>query len=308
VQRCTRSGVALALLVLDESERGEFLAVGGLIVPTGLACGLEAGWRQLKAKYGLSAELPLKWAPPRESVERLRAWGLNVDDIRRSVCQWLVRRSDILALAMVHEERRRGLLRPGRGGVRDFYATGVAFAVQRFAKVVADPKFADRPHVVVLDSIAWSRGRRSPLWDNKITRFFAGSMWGSKEQSIVPWMAKGHTALLESYGDWHRRGISGFKIPPLEQSGFVSSFLEAHGDRMDMLQIADCVCGCAAELFFSVASGRPSPVATECMRTLLPVFCQATGFGTGVWGCGIVLYPPNNELWWRVRRLLEGEG
>jgi len=304
VQRCTGSGVALALLVLDESERGEFLAVGGLIVPTGRACDLEAEWRQLKANCGLSAELPLKWAPPRESVARLRAGGLNVDDIRRSVCQWVGRRSDILALAMVHEERRRGLLRPGRGGVRDFYATGVAFAVQRFAEVVADPKFADRPHVVVLDSIAWSRGRRSPLWDNRITRFHVQLMWGSKRQAIVPWMAKGHKALLESYGEWHRRGFSDVKIPPLEQRGFVSSFLEAQGDRMDMLQIADCVCGCAAELFFSVASGQPFPVARECMRTLLPVFCRMTGFGTDVWGDGIVLYPPNDELWWRVRRLL----
>ena len=49
----------MAFLVLDESERGEFLVVGGLIVPNEAIVHLEREWRQFKASYGLRREDPL---------------------------------------------------------------------------------------------------------------------------------------------------------------------------------------------------------------------------------------------------------
>lgn len=101
-----------------------------------------------------------------------------------------------------------------------------------------------------------------------------------------------------------RRDSRSGASPPLQGSGFLSSFVEAHGERMDILQIADFVCGCAAELFYSVASGGASPVAAECMKGLMPAFCKGMKFGSGVWGCGIVLFPQNDQLWQKIQQLL----
>jgi hypothetical protein len=292
----------MAFLVLDESERGEFLVVGGLIVPNEAIVHLEREWRQFKASYGLRREDPLKWAPERELAQRLKTLGRYVNDVRRDVCAWLGQRRDVAALAVVLQERRTGILRPGRGGVRDFYATGVAFCVQRFARLASENSaYASKPHAVLIDSIGWSRGRRSEIFKDTLKRMMAKLRWGGKRRSIMPWMAEGYMSLLREYKQWLDNGFTEVGVQQLAALGFLSSLVEGHGGSMDILQMADFVAGCAAELFFSVAAGRTSAVPGECMRALIPVMCQVSGFGSGVWGCGIVLYPPNERLWRSVQ-------
>ena len=272
-------------------------------MPTALLSDLEAEWGELKKSYGLPVDFPLKWAPDEESLSKPKSQGLDVSHVRRRVCEWLSKRNDIVVLAMVHQERRPASCQPGKGSVRDFYAVGVAFAVQRFASLVNTNNVSQRPHIVILDNIAWSRRRRSPLLKTRLGQLLARLEWGRQRYSIVPWMEEGYKALLQQYHQWLTEGFPKWGISPLGQMGFASSFVEAHGHWLGVLQLADFICGCAAELFSSVASDRPSPVAVDCVRSLMPVFCQVRGVGSGVWGSGIVLYPPHTELWQRVRGL-----
>lgn len=298
----------MAFLVLDESERDDFLVVGGFVVPTRSICKLESMWAGLKKSFGLPVGTPLKWHLAKEVARQLTAHNVNISALRHNVCTLLRDFADIAVLAIALQERRKGPFRPGKGGVRDFYMTGVAFAVQRFAKLVAtDESYNEKPHVVLLDNIAWSRGRTSPLWDSKVMQRVVRLRWGLQERSIVPWMSGGHKALLESYSKWWLNGFPEVGLTtPLIHYGFVSSFFEAQGERTYLLQMADFVCGAVSELIHSVQSGKPSEIAVRCVKTLIPVFCRVNGFGDGVWGCGIVLYPENLFLWEKLRKVIEG--
>ena len=293
----------MAFLVLDEAERGEFLGVGGLIVPVSRACELETGWQELKESYGLPRDAFLKWSPEDDVARVLRSTGRDVD-VRREVCKWIGSRNEIMVVVVVLQERRPDALRPGKGGVRDFYKTGVAFWVQRFARVVEERReYGAGPHLLVVDSVAWSRGRKSPVLRDKVKGLLE-KLWGGRRWSILGWMAKGHQALLEEYREWYRGGFAEFGIGALRGMGFMSSWLEAHGRYRDLLQIADFVAGAFVELFSRCGAGRAGGVAKDCAKALLPVVGEVSGFGSGIWGGGIVLYPPNRELWWKVQREL----
>jgi hypothetical protein len=294
----------MAFLVLDEAERGEFLGVGGLIVPVSRVCELETRWQGLKENYGLPRDAFLKWSPEDDVVQVLRRTGRDVPDVRRRVCEWIGRCDDIMVVGVVLQERRPDALRPGKGGVRDFYKTGVAFCVQRFARVVEErPEYGAGPHLLVVDSVAWSRGRKSPVLSDKVKRLLE-KLWGGRRRSILGWMAKGHQALLREYRDWYWDGFGELKIGALGGMGFMSSWLEAHSRYMDLLQMADFVAGAFVELFSRCEVGGPVEVVRDCVKALLPVVGEIRGFGSGIWGGGIVLYPPNRELWRKVQREL----
>ena len=312
----------MPVMYLDESEQGDFLAVGGFYCRVGEVREVESAWAQAKADMGLEPTQAMKWSPRGVEQERLKA-TIGVDEARRCVAS-VIAGLPLEIVGIVLQERRgsyavlgrcsRGVIEvdiaewkdiyPRGGGARHFYPRGVEFALQRFAdhlRLLA-PENREHSHLV-LDDLQWASnpGRMTKKLTAQLEKMPETDSW-----VIRDWIEKGAQALREAYARWYRTGFAKpyERLGNLEALGLESTFHECHDRWSDAMQVADFIAGCFGAFVSDLARGEQG-VARDCVRALRPRIRATGSIGSGLWGNGFVLWPPNPEIWAKAKGALE---
>jgi len=309
----------MPVMYLDESEQGDFLAVGGFYCRLADVRAVEAAWAKAKGGLDLGPGEPLKWSPQGTVQERLKG-TLGVDEARRRAAA-AIADFPIEIVAVVLQERRGSYyllgqgsddtievaewkdVHPQGGGVRHFYLRGVEFALQRFADHLQVVAPVDRePCHVVLENLEWASnpGKMTKKLTAQLDKMPATDSW-----VIRDWIEKGAQALCEAYARWHRTGFTKpyERLGNLEALGFESTFHECHDEWSDAMQVADFIAGCFGAFVSDLSPGKQG-VARDCARTLRPRIRASGSIGCGMWGNGFVLWPPNPQIWKKAKGAL----
>lgn len=311
----------MPIMYLDESEQGQFLSVGGFFIATSKLPDVESQWVAFKQGLGLRASDVFKWRVDQDVRSRIEQKGYSIDEARIQAAELVAALDHVVALAIVLQERRGRYVVLGEGknaevelrswhevygkggAVRHFYARGVEFALQRFAIHSSKAGTQGEPCQVVLDDLGWSQtGKMTRDLSRKLDQLPDADHW-----VIRGWMEKGPEALRQAYSDWYEKGFQSapYQCSPLRSLRFEATFHESHATWSPALQIADFIAGCAAAVFSQLSYNRSPGAASECLRTMLKRFMHDNSFGFRVWGDGIVLYPPNRDLWNLVKNSLQ---
>lgn len=311
----------MAVMYLDESEQGDFLAVGGFYCHDRDVPPVESAWADMKVGMGLDPAQPMKWSPQGIPQQQLKG-TIGIDEARRRAAS-VITGLPLEIVVVVLQERRGSYvvlgpsstgvveadiaewkeIYPQGGGVRHFYLRGVEFTLQRFADHLGLLAPESRgPSHLVLDDLQWAS---SPGKMTKKLKAQLDSMPGTDSWVIRDWIETGLQALCAAYARWHRTGFAQpyARLGSLGALGCESSFHECHGDWSDAMQIADFVAGTTGAFVSEVARGKLG-IARDCVRALRSRF-RATGtIGYGMWGNGFVLWPPNADLWNKAKGAL----
>jgi hypothetical protein len=267
-------------LWVDESERGSFLAIGGILVEWNQVPALVDGWRNLKASLGLDAGAELKWNLPEDHPTRdaLARLGRSAKDVAARAVQYLASESVSFVVVVMCDVRDLSKWRRiwQKASVRDFYCEGLRYVLQRAAEEVAISGVGSC--VVVCDTP--ELGRHS----------FA-----------LRSIRRGSRAVQEAYADWYKRGVG---LGPggvhhdgtLRDAGFHPSILVGDATYHDMLQMADVVVGATGNWVAAINDGRGDPWMVQQIGLLSSKFRARYGTAT-FWGDGLVLWPPDHPLW-----------
>ncbi|SRR5579875_148426 len=295
----------MPVMFLDESEQGQFLCVGGVYAAVSAVGRVEARWRDLKQRLGLGPGDCFKWSPEERVTKKLK----SLAEARLAAAELVASLEEMTAVSVVLQERRGNYVvsEPGRkreilswdqlsgnqrGGVRHFYLRGLEFAVQRFARDCDPP---EEHAAIVVDNLDWTRNPKNrKTLVRMLKRLPQADKWAIKD-----WIKKGTEAAREAYARWLHEGLDspGYQTRPLKDLLFESTFHEAAGRWSDALQIADFIAGCSAAFFADLDKDKVGGASERYLRLLLPRLRNRPGVGCGVWGNGLVLWPPNHTLW-----------
>lgn len=272
---------------VDESERGNILAVGGILVAVDEVPGIVEGWHSVKTRLGLDPSAEIKWNlrqghPTRSALE---GGHRTTKELSQMAIEFIAQQSALISIvAVMFDTRNLSWWRKWWGGAsaRDFYCEGLKYLLQRVAEecVVQKPTWC----MVVCDKP--ELGRKP---------FAYGSI------------RRGPLAAEEAYQDWYKNGVGagpgGRYEGPLSELRFYPSLLTAHAKFHDMLQIADVVVGVTRDWVAGVKEGSPDTWVIQQMKQLQPRFRQRYG-RPGFWGDGLILWPASNDLWKRLKNSL----
>lgn len=266
------------VLVLDESQRGDVLAIGGFLAPARELSRLVDEWRELKQEQlGIDPSSEVKFTMPEEHPTRQVLDGRGIT--RKDLCPILlqgVRDMGILLLADVVFPVLDNLL-PWA-----LYVDALKWCIRRFANhVEMDVRgSAEGPHWVLVDM---------PPSPGEIDQMPPRLQDLYKYRGTAPF--DGYQRLYWEPEDFG----SGRRGTPLRDLDFGPTLVAAHARHSDLLQIADAVAGCVAEfceynLRKLGASGQlPSPTYRE---KNLAVIAGAFRRGPkGVKGYGFDFFP-----------------
>lgn len=275
-------------LWVDESEKGEILAVGGVLVKWDSTVAIVQQWREMKQSLGLEPDDEVKWSLPSEhpTRTRLKARGHTTRDLCEKTVECISSMDLYCVVALMFEQRQLARWKAfwSKASIRDFYCEGLKYVVQRAAEEVVETTATGC--VVICDTP--ELGKR---------QFTQGSI------------RRGARAVEDAYKEWHRNGVGPgpgrlHHPGPLKEIGFHPSVLVADATHHDMLQLADVVVGLTSNWIAAVGSGKADPWLIERVKAVRARFRARHG-SPQCWGDGLVLWPWQNELWEGLKRSLQ---
>jgi hypothetical protein len=278
-------------LWVDESVKGGFLVVGGVMAKWDLVPSIVTGWREVKASFGLPPEAEIKWTLGEKHPTR-KALGSRINDLRKKVTDFVAGRNELSCIAAVMVERRKTPRENGRSQednerVRDFYCEGLKYLIQRAAEEVVEKEKQKekRDCVVVCD------------------RPGLGKKWFRDKT-----LRRGQGAVEKTYEEWYRNGVSPgpgeqYYDGPLADIGFHPSVLIGDATYHDMLQIADVVAGVTREWVDAVRNNLTRSRKVDYFKAVSVRFRKRHGHAT-FFGGGFVLHPPDDNLWTSLKQSL----
>jgi hypothetical protein len=218
---------------LDESGRGNFIAVGGFICAADDVLPIADAWEAMRLAMGIGPDEPLKWNFGQNNATRRRldeaGW---VNQERRRLILDTIRELPVTLLAdVIYDDR--DLNRPPL----DFYKEALDWLLLRFRNFVTDlnPR-PTGPHVVVLDQPS-----PAPEARTNDPRF----AWLAERRVI--WYRVYERAYKEG---WHFPWARFDVVQTLRQDGFYPSCLVSHAKFNPLLEVADAVAGLALDFAF----------------------------------------------------------
>lgn len=219
------------ILVLDESQRGDVLAIGGFLTRARELSHVLDTWRALKrTRLGIDETLEIKFTmpPAHPTRQALEARGIG----RADLCPILlesVRSMNLLLLAdvvfpVVDE------LSPW-----SLYVDGLKWCIRRLANHVEmnERESAEGPHWVLADM---------PPPPGEIERMPARLQDLYRNAGTAPFDV--YQRLFWDPEDFGPERAAGTRLKDLQ---FAPTLVAAHARHADLLQIADVVAGCVAE-------------------------------------------------------------
>lgn len=272
---------------VDESEKGDFLAVGGVIVPWDGVPDIVNEWRNMKEDVGLDPDMEVKWNLPEDHPTRrkLELQGQPTRELKEKTIEFISSQKEITCVVAVMFEKRSIPFWKRKWkstSVRDFYCEGLRYVLQRVAEETVI--HGAQSCVVVCDT---------PELGKK--RFKNGSI------------RRGPKAVEEVYAEWYNKkgvdvGPSGqYHNGPLRSIRFHPSVLIGDASYHDMLQIADVVVGVTKDWIYTVRTGKNDSWVIEQIRKLKQGFRGKPDF----FGNGLILWPSENKLWQQLRESLK---
>lgn len=272
---------------VDESEKGDLLAVGGILIATDEVPGTIKKWRDVKTQNGLDPTDEIKWNLPQGHPTRsaLEARNRTTRELLQMVIEFIAQQDALTCVvAVMFDTRNLSWWRkwwPG-ASARDFYCEGMKYLLQRVAEECLERNKAWC--VVICDKPELGR-----------------------ESFIYSSIRRGSLAAEEAYRDWYENGVGtgpgGRYQGPLSKLCFHPSLLSAHAKFHDMLQIADVVVGVTRKWVASVKEGRCDSWVIQQIKRLQPRFRQRYG-RPGFWGDGLILWPCPDTLWKELKSSL----
>lgn len=273
---------------IDESEKGDLLVLGALIASWEQVPEVVAGWRAVKRRYGLAADVEVKWNLPSDHETRnaIEENGLSTRALSEALIEFIASTNTrCIAVAMTDKRELsswRELLWP-KASVLDFYCEGLRYILQRVAleRVSSDADDC----VVVCDTPQLGR------------RFFQFSS-----------IRRGSVAVQDAYKIWHRAGLGSDRgrqhnNEALADLDFHPSILIGDATYHDMLQLADIVTGATREWVDTVRKGRQVGWEVDQFRALSRKFRQREGYES-FFGPGFILWPRDPDLWRELQESL----
>jgi len=272
---------------IDESEKGEFLVVAGVLVPWDSVPSIVRGWRDLKEDFGLSRDAEIKWNVPSDHPTRMKIeeLGKKTKDLLNDASDFITQQDELVCVSIAMAEKRADVsfwkkYIWSQASVRDFFCEGLKYLLQRVAEEVVLVKACSC--VVICDT---------PELGKKA--FTSGSI------------RRGRKAVEESCRDWYRNGVSvgpGKKHHdgPLEEIGFHPSILIGDATYHDMLQIADIVAGVTRAWIINVRDGCTNSWEVDRFKVVSSRFRRRYG-SPKFFGDGFVLWPWDNQLWEKLQ-------
>lgn len=279
-----RSGLSFWV---DESEKGNILAVGGILLAADEVPRIVEGWRGVKTQIGLDPADEIKWNLPQGHPTRsaLEARGRTTKELSEAAIEFIAQQSALTcAVAVMFDMRNLSWWRElwKRASARDFYCEGLKYLLQRVAEECVEQNEAwgmvicDKPELGG-KSFIYRSIRRGPL------------------------------AVEEAYRDWYKNGVGagpgGRYEGPLSGLRFYPSLLTAYAKFHDMLQIADVVVGVTRDWVAGAKEGRRDAWVVQQMKRVQPRFRGRYG-RPGFWGDGLILWPSQDALWEELKRSL----
>ncbi|MDW8072499.1 MAG: hypothetical protein RMK79_13650 [Anaerolineae bacterium] len=271
-------------LWIDESERKPLLTVGGVLLDWDRVPCIVKKWRTLKQTLGLQQDAEIKWNPPSNHPTRnaLNKAGRSTRELGEAAVKFIASSFMTCIVCVMLDKRQDALWRKiwRKTSVRDFYCEALRFILQRVSEECTCLK--SESCVVVCDTPGLG-----------------------KDTFHIASIRRGAKALEKAYAEWYQQGVGsgpGKKTGSgsLERLGFHPSVLVADASYHDMLQIADVVVGTIRDWVGAVRDRRPDQWIFAQAKTLLPRFRQRHG-QPDFWGDGLVIWPPQPDLWQRLK-------
>ena len=226
----------LAMLV-DESEQGQFLGIGGYIAELVKLSYIEQSWRRMKSNIGLDPDDEVKWNLPQNHPTRrkLEAMEKKTKQLNEMMIECIAQLD--ISICVVIMTEGRGFIRQllGKRSVRDFYCEGLRYLLQRFAETLTESSLGDvfpfLPSFCIVDRPEGIKRLQAPNW--------ASSLKCLKKGPKAPFELY-RQAMREGPGEGPKR----LGNHPLRDLGSHSGLLMSHASHNDLLQIADCIVGC----------------------------------------------------------------
>jgi len=231
-------------LHLDESVKGNVIAVGGFICAADDLRDVAAAWVAMRESMGIDEDEPLKWNYGEKEDVRVRiekeGWS-NIE--RRKLMIEVIRGAPITLLADVIYDDRASKRSP-----LDFYKEALDWVVLRFRNFITDmtPPPAG-PHLVVLDQPSPAK----PARPDDDPRF----RWLVNRETI--WY---HVYRFAYEVGWRFSRARHERVQSLRGEGFYPSVLISHAKFNPLLEIADAVAGMASDFaHYNLKDGTAQP-------------------------------------------------
>lgn len=275
-------------LWMDESDRGQMLFVGGILLEWEKIADVVHRWRQMKKDLGLHPDLEVKWNIPSDSRTRknLESAGITPRTLSEKAIDFIASTDmKCIVIAMI-EHRQLSLWKKfiwQKASIRDFYCEGFKYLLQRAAEEVVECGY--KGCTIVCDTPELGRKKF--------------------EKSSI---RRGPQAVHQAYQEWYKNGVGvgpgkQYHRSSLDQINFHPSVLIGDATYHDMLQIADMVVGATGSWIASVKNESLEEWVRECMKALSNKFRARHG-SPDFWGDGLVLWPMDNKLWESLKKSL----
>ncbi|MDW8166864.1 MAG: hypothetical protein RML74_00025 [Acidobacteriota bacterium] len=264
---------------VDESESGDLLAIGGVVLDWNSIPAVCQGWRGIKRAFRLPPGAEVKWSLPRkhETREILEKEGYATKQLLEEAISFISQQELKCIVCIMIDERKSwlNLVTWGRTTVRHFYCEGLRYVLQRVAEECSHRN--GKSCTVICDTPG--------LGSDKIR---LRSVW------------YGPKAVEDAYAKWYAQGVGfgpGSKdFGSLESLGFHPSVLIGDASYHDMLQIADVVVGATRQWVVNVRDSKGDAWIIQQIKKLSAVYRKDSG-KPDFWGDGLVIWPRNPGLW-----------
>ena len=273
-------------LWIDESERDQYLAVGGFFAPIDINNKIITQWRDMKVSLGLDEDAEVKWTlsqshPTRKQLNKIR-------EQTKTLCERAIELisgwEEITCIVCVMKDERDRRFRFWRKhSVRDFYCEALRYVLQRVAEE------AEIQQLSQIQIVCDTPGLGNEKFYQRTIR-------------------RGRKAIFDFFKEHYKKGVDvgpgkNVSKKSLKDLGFQPSILVADATYHDMLQIADVIVGCTSAWVTSIAKDHQRKWNIEQFKLLSKRFRCRYGDPT-FFGDGFILWPWQKELWTKLQQSL----
>ncbi|MCX7625360.1 MAG: hypothetical protein N2Z21_04030, partial [Candidatus Sumerlaeaceae bacterium] len=270
---------------IDESARSPFLAVGGVLAEWDRVLSLVRDWRAMKSTLKLPEDQEVKW--------KTKVRDGSLLQLQQKAVEFIVKKELRTIVCVMTDKRKKRADDSKQGGERDFYCEALKYVVQRVQEISQQRPEDVRSCVVICDTPGLNKERKRE----------------SDKKTLAGSIRRGQKAVLTTYAEWYKAGTA--TLPekktiwgPLTDNGFHPSMLIGDATYHDMLQIADVVVGATGEWVATVNKNKElSTEHKSIIKTLSRSFLQDST-DRSFWGKGFILWPPDEDLWKKLKNSL----
>jgi hypothetical protein len=276
-------------LWIDESERGEFLGVGGFFTSIDDIKDIVADWKDMKVSIGLKKTSEVKWNFDKDhpTKKQLIELGESTKTLSAKAIKLISGLERITCLVCVmRDTRNKAMLKRvwKKTSVRDFYCEALKYLLHRLAEEA--------------EIESW----------NQALIFCDTPSLGRNDYSSGA-IRRGSKAIFNRYEEYYEQGVGVgpnkiYSDKPLEQLGFHPSICISDATYHDMLQIADVIVGVTMDWFISSIKDRQEKWVLDCFQSITKLFRNRHGYPE-FFGDGFIMFPSDTEIWRKLQQSLQ---